>query len=174
MSTRIWAIVEKEWAEMLKNKMIIASMALVPILLVGMVLGTIFFMQRMPESEVAGSNAPPIPPQWQHLDPKTAFIIVMDDQYMFYFLLIPMTLPVYIARLQHHRGERDQKPGAVAGDAHRYLGTAHRQEHRRRDAGSSAHLAEFRCPDRRRAVHRHGRGFPGVGASGVAAEYGGT
>lgn len=97
MSTRIWAIVEKEWAEMLKNKMIIASMALVPILLVGMVLGTIFFMQRMPESEVAGSNAPPIPPQWQHLDPKTAFIIVMDDQYMFYFLLIPMTLPVYIA-----------------------------------------------------------------------------
>ncbi len=97
MSTRIWAIVEKEWAEMLKNKMIVVTMALLPILLVGMVLGTIFFMQRMPEDEVSGSGAPPLPPQLQHLDPKTAFIIVMNDQYMFYFMLIPMTLPVYIA-----------------------------------------------------------------------------
>ncbi|MBC7250999.1 MAG: ABC transporter permease subunit, partial [Anaerolineae bacterium] len=97
MNTKIRAVIEKEWAEMRKNKMILVTMALVPILLVGMVLGTIFFMQRMPESEVIGDDAPPIPPQLQNLDPKTAFIVMMNDQYMFYFMLIPMTLPVYIA-----------------------------------------------------------------------------
>jgi ABC-2 type transport system permease protein len=32
-----------------------------------------------------------------HLDPKTGTIVLMNDQYMFYLLMIPMTLPVYIA-----------------------------------------------------------------------------
>ncbi len=97
MNTRLWAIMEKEWLEMRGNKMVLITMVLIPILLVGMVLGTTFFMQRMPESEVTGDNAPPIPPQLRNLDPKTAFIIMMNDQYMFYFMLIPMTLPVYMA-----------------------------------------------------------------------------
>jgi len=33
----------------------------------------------------------------QDMDPMHAFLILMNDQYLFYFLLIPMMMPVYIA-----------------------------------------------------------------------------
>jgi ABC-2 type transport system permease protein len=97
---RVWAIVEKEWLDMRKNKMVIIMMALLPILLVGMILGTTFFMQRAPEGELnlnTGSQPFSLPPELAALGEKDGFIVLMNDQYMFYLLLIPMALPVYIA-----------------------------------------------------------------------------
>ena len=95
---RVWAVVEKEWAEVLKNKMILWMMALLPILLVAMVLGTDYFMLR---AAAAGQDMDedelPIPEELQHLPRIEAFVIQMNEQYMFYLLLIPMMLPVYIA-----------------------------------------------------------------------------
>ena len=95
---RVRAVVDKEWAELKKNKMILWMMALLPVLLVAMVLGTDYFMLRaaalgqdMDEEEM------PIPDELQHLPKIEAFVIQMNEQYMFYLLLIPMTLPVYIA-----------------------------------------------------------------------------
>jgi ABC-2 type transport system permease protein len=38
-----------------------------------------------------------IPDELAGLDPLHAFLITLNDQYMFYFLLIPMMMPVYIA-----------------------------------------------------------------------------
>jgi ABC-2 type transport system permease protein len=38
-----------------------------------------------------------IPPELHELDPSHALLIMLNDQFMFYFLLIPMMLPVYIA-----------------------------------------------------------------------------
>ena len=95
---RVHAVVDKEWAQLKKNKMILWMMALLPVLLVAMVLGTDYFMLRaaalgqdMDEDEM------PIPDELQHLPKIEAFVIQMNEQYMFYLLLIPMTLPVYIA-----------------------------------------------------------------------------
>jgi ABC-2 type transport system permease protein len=95
---RVWAVAGKEWAEIKRNKMILLMMALIPVLLVAMILATDYFMLRasmagqdMDEDEV------PIPEQLQHLPQIEAFVIQMNEQYMFYLLLIPMTLPVYIA-----------------------------------------------------------------------------
>ncbi len=96
---RIWAIVEKEWLDMRKNKMIIATMALLPILLVALILGTTYFMQRTPEEELnldTGKSFS-LPPELAALGVKDGFIVLMNDQYMFYLLLIPMALPVYVA-----------------------------------------------------------------------------
>lgn len=96
---RIRVIISKEWMDMGKNKMVLIMMALLPVLLVGMVLGTTYFMARAPEQDFepgAGSGIA-LPPEMAHLDPKTGTIIMMNDQYMFYLLLIPMALPVYIA-----------------------------------------------------------------------------
>lgn len=97
---RIWAILEKEWLDMRKNKMVIIMMALLPILMVGMILGTTFFMQRQPEDEMnlnTGSGSFSLPPELAALGDKDGFIVLMNDQYMFYLLLIPMALPVYVA-----------------------------------------------------------------------------
>lgn len=97
---RIWAIVEKEWLDMRKNKMIVITMALLPVLMVGLILGTTYFLQRAPEEELnlnTGGQPFSLPPELATLGTKDGFIVLMNDQYMFYLLLIPMALPVYIA-----------------------------------------------------------------------------
>ncbi len=95
---RLQAIVSKEWLDMRKNKMVLAMMALLPLLLVGMMLGTTYFMERAPESDFAGeSSGMTMPPDIAALGEKIGMIIMLNDQYMFYLLLIPMTLPVYVA-----------------------------------------------------------------------------
>ena len=95
---RVRAVIEKEWAEVTKNKMILWSMALLPVLLVAMVLGTDYFMLRVPPDEQQDDvDDLPIPEQLAHLPPFEAFIVQMNEQFMFYLFLIPMMLPVYIA-----------------------------------------------------------------------------
>lgn len=98
---KILAIVEKEVADARKNKMIVISMALLPILLVAMVLGTAYFMLyiegEMGEAKMDEDDLSIIPAELQDMDPMHAFLMLMNDQYLFYFLLIPMMMPVYIA-----------------------------------------------------------------------------
>ena len=96
---RMWAIVHKEWLDMRKNKMVLIMMAVLPIVLVGMILGTTFFMERASDPALNNGNdaAIPLPPELEPLGPETAMIILINDQYMFYLLLIPMVLPVYVA-----------------------------------------------------------------------------
>lgn len=93
---KILAIVEKEIADARKNKMIVISMALVPVMLVVLTLGTAIFMLRSEEG-MDEDDLSIIPAELQDLDPKQAFLMMMNDQYLFYFLLIPMMMPVYIA-----------------------------------------------------------------------------
>ena len=98
---KILAIVEKEVADARKNKMIVISMALLPILLVATVLGTAYFMLyiegEMGEAKMDEDDLSIIPAELQDMDPMHAFLMLMNDQYLFYFLLIPMMMPVYIA-----------------------------------------------------------------------------
>ncbi|GAB4534300.1 MAG: ABC transporter permease subunit [Anaerolineae bacterium] len=97
---KIGAIVEREIADARKNKMILLSMALIPTLLVAMVLGTAFVMLNMGAEDQASLDEDElnmIPAELANLDPLHAFLILLNDQFMFYFLLIPMMLPVYIA-----------------------------------------------------------------------------
>lgn len=94
--TKVRAIVDKEIADARKNRMITISMALLPIVLVVLTLGTSFFMLRS-DSGLNADDAGIIPPELAGYDPVHAFLIMMNDQYMFYFLLIPMMMPVFIA-----------------------------------------------------------------------------
>jgi len=97
---RIWAIIEKEWLDMRKNKMVLIMMALLPILLVGMILGTAFWMGRAPEEEFdsdTDGGSLPLPPEMAALGVKDGLMVLMNDQFMFYLLLIPMVMPAYTA-----------------------------------------------------------------------------
>jgi ABC-2 type transport system permease protein len=97
---KIAAIVEKEIADARRNRMIILSMALIPTLLVAMVLGTAFVMlnvESVDEASLDEDELSMIPAELSGLNPSYALLILLNDQFMFYFLLIPMMLPVYIA-----------------------------------------------------------------------------
>jgi ABC-2 type transport system permease protein len=92
------AVLEKEVADARKNKMIVMSMALIPILLVALTLGTAYFMLELQGDEgLDEEDMSIIPPELRDMDPVHAFLMMMNDQYLFYFLIIPMMMPVYIA-----------------------------------------------------------------------------
>jgi ABC-2 type transport system permease protein len=95
---RVWFVIEKEWAEIKRNKTILWSMALLPIMLVAMVLATDYFMvQAAAKGQDMDADEIPIPEQLQHLPQLEAFVIQMNEQFMFYLFMIPMMLPVYIS-----------------------------------------------------------------------------
>ncbi len=97
---RLHAVVAKEWLDMRKNKMVLIMMALLPLLMVGMILGTVYFMARLPEADFdpqTDSSGMALPPELAALGPKDGVIVLINDQYMFYLLLIPLALPVYMA-----------------------------------------------------------------------------
>jgi ABC-2 type transport system permease protein len=91
-------VVQKEWAVLLRNKAILWTMALIPVLLVAMILGTDYFIIRADaQGQDVDSDELPVPEQLAHLPQIEAFVIQMNEQYMFYLFMIPMMLPVYIA-----------------------------------------------------------------------------
>jgi len=95
---RIRVVIEKEWAEGRRNKAIVWSMILIPLFLVAMVVATDYLMVRLDaRGEDMDADEMPIPAQLQHLPQFEAFLIQMNEQYMFYLFIIPMMLPVYIA-----------------------------------------------------------------------------
>ena len=77
--TKVLAVLEKEVADARKKKMIVMSMALVPILLVALALGTAYFMlqgdQALDDEELSV-----IPPELRDMDPLHAFLMMMNDQ----------------------------------------------------------------------------------------------
>jgi len=93
---RVWAVVRKEWAELGRNRGILWMMALLPAILVLLVLGTDFGMMRAGPKDLSAMNMP-IPPQLASIPKPEGLVIAMNEQYFFYFLLIPISLPVYIA-----------------------------------------------------------------------------
>ena len=86
--SRVWTVIGKEWAETRRNKMIVWTTILVPVLLVAMVLATDFFMLRLNAAgQDTDSDELPIPAELQHLAPFDAFLIQLNEQYMFYLYM---------------------------------------------------------------------------------------
>lgn len=96
--SRIGVVIEKEWAELRRNKMIVWTMILVPLLVVLMIVGTDYMIVYL-EARGADTDADemPIPSQLRHLPTFEAMLVQMNEQFMFYLFMIPMMLPVYIA-----------------------------------------------------------------------------
>lgn len=94
--SRVWAVAGKEWLEIRKNKMILLGMAFLPLIMVATIWLTTYFMLGTSADELASSGFVP-PPGLSELSLKDALIVLMNDQYMFYLLLVPIILPTVIA-----------------------------------------------------------------------------
>lgn len=95
-STRVRAVLAKELAEIRRNKLIVISMAILPLIMVGMTLVTAYLLLEQPAAEAVKSGFRP-PPALLHLERREALLVLLNDQYMFYLLMMPMILPVTIA-----------------------------------------------------------------------------
>jgi ABC-2 type transport system permease protein len=93
---RIRAVLDKELHELRRNKMIIVSMAVVPLVLVAVVVVINFVLGNTPPSgqRLHGFTAPTA---LVGLKRFSAFTVLLNDQFMFYLLFIPMLLPTMVA-----------------------------------------------------------------------------
>jgi ABC-2 type transport system permease protein len=97
--SRVRVIVQKEWLDMRKNKMVLLMMFALPILMVAMILGTAWVMARSPgaQGQPSASNGSILPAPLAALGPRDGLMVLLNDQFMFYLFMIPIALPVYIA-----------------------------------------------------------------------------
>jgi len=94
---RVRTIIDKEWEEIVKNRSVFWSLVLLPLILTGAFLGVFFFMHleflRTGTLQTNGS----VPAYLADYQPVDAVMIMMLNQFMIYFLMAPLALPIYIA-----------------------------------------------------------------------------
>jgi ABC-2 type transport system permease protein len=97
---RIRVIMRKEWLDMRKNKMVLGMMFLLPVIMVAMILGTAVLMVRAPEQmqePILPDGTPGLPAALAAMSSLDRSLAMLNEQYMFYLLIIPAALPVYVA-----------------------------------------------------------------------------
>lgn len=94
---RVRTIIDKEWEEIVKNRSVFWSLVLLPLLMTVIFLATFFFMhlevQRTGTLRVNGD----IPAYLAMYEPADAVMMMLLNQFMIYFLIAPVALPIYIA-----------------------------------------------------------------------------
>lgn len=96
---RITAVLDKELIELWKNKLLVASMIALPILMFLMSVGTMLAMIYLEDDGGSSKDSGDIKiaPEFAKFGSKIAVMILMNEQYMFYYLMIPAILPLMIA-----------------------------------------------------------------------------
>ena len=115
---KVWIIVRKEWRDVFRDKMILLTSLLLPLLFVAMPVGIVYFMERAPQgsgsSLPSGFNAPSgfeqlmQRPEFAGMNPLAVVEILMVNQFLFYFLMIPLMIPMFVA-VYSIVGEKQQR-----------------------------------------------------------------
>jgi ABC-2 type transport system permease protein len=94
---RIRAVLRKELRELRKNRMVLIGMAILPAVFVGMmvVLNYLITGSPAPAPHKLQGFAPPV--ELAGLDVNATMQVLLNDQFMFMQLMIPMILPTVIA-----------------------------------------------------------------------------
>ncbi len=93
---RIKAIMIKEWLDASKNKMIMYTMIFVPLLVLIIAIGAMFAMQQEIGTSLNTGNQK-IPAHLAGLANKDAISIMLAQQFLVMFLIVPASIPVTIA-----------------------------------------------------------------------------
>jgi ABC-2 type transport system permease protein len=96
---KIKTIIRKEWAEVFKNKMVLFTVAFLPLLLTALPLGILIAMGG--DEGVAGATSE-MPAQFNALCPAElsggeCFQVFMVSQFMIMFMLLPLAIPATIS-----------------------------------------------------------------------------
>lgn len=95
---RVRAIIDKEWEEIIKNKSVFWSLVLLPLILTVIFLGVFFFMNLEVRRTGTLKSDDPLPAYLaQYPNPADAMQVMLLNQFLVYFLVAPVALPIYIA-----------------------------------------------------------------------------
>lgn len=94
----IGAVLRRELVEMRRNRLVLATMAILPIALVGAAIATTHVIASVPEGEFRGDIPAGLAPQVQALGSgRDALLALIAEQYLTMLLLISLALPSTIA-----------------------------------------------------------------------------
>lgn len=94
---RVRTIIDKEWEEIVKNRSVFWSLVLLPLLMTVIFLAVFFFMHlEVQRTGTLRSNGD-IPAYLAMYEPADAVMMMLVNQFMIYFLIAPVALPIYIA-----------------------------------------------------------------------------
>jgi ABC-2 type transport system permease protein len=95
---KTWAIVRKEWTEVLKNRLIMYTVLLPPVLLMVIQVAMLYFTSQAPAVEPGEAE------MFRRLSPALAGLsatevgqIMLTQQFLFMFLMMPLIVPLTIA-----------------------------------------------------------------------------
>lgn len=96
---KIKTIIRKEWAEVFKNRMVLFTVAFLPLILTAIPIGILIAMGQ--ETGLAGANDV-LPPQFSAMCPPglgggDCFQVYMVSQFMIMFMILPLAIPATIS-----------------------------------------------------------------------------
>src|SRR5512141_1905732 len=95
---RIKTLIDKEWAEAFKNKMVLGTVVFMPIIFMILPLFQLALMRNIPASELNDMPAAILAMcQAQNFSPSECMQGFLVNQFLLLFLLIPLAVPVTIA-----------------------------------------------------------------------------
>lgn len=94
---KVILIVRKEWTEVIRNRLLLFSVFLVPVLLVAIPLLMLYLMgtEEVPAEEVEMYYR--VAPQLAGLAPNEVMQVITVSQFLFMFLMMPLFIPITIA-----------------------------------------------------------------------------
>jgi ABC-2 type transport system permease protein len=99
--TRLYALIDKEWSDSLKNRYVLMMMVLMPVLFVLIPAGTLFAMRVVPAEDLEGeiSEFPPgwQNPEWRDFSAPELIQVAIASQFTIFFLIVPLAIPMTIA-----------------------------------------------------------------------------
>lgn len=95
---KVWTIMDKEWADVFKNRLVLFTVALLPLLFTAIPLIMLYVMRVADASELEElPKALLNNPLFAGMAPTEALQAIMVNQFMSFFLLIPLAIPMTIA-----------------------------------------------------------------------------
>lgn len=96
---KVETIIRKEWAEVFKHKMVLFTVAFLPLIMTAIPLGILFAMGG---DEALGDVGSAFPPEFQTMCPPDlsggdCFQVYMVSQFMMMFMILPLAIPATIA-----------------------------------------------------------------------------
>ncbi len=94
---RILTIVDKEWAEVFKNRIVLFTVGFLPLIFTAMPLGILYATR----SSALGGDVSDVPPQFLaacgNIAPGQCLQVFLINQFMLLFMMMPLIIPVAIA-----------------------------------------------------------------------------